>query len=64
MFPKLDQIICNILDTQAGTVTPSWSRTFYIDLCVKFSVNTMTAHLADWGNSITTGRQTMRVGYR
>lgn len=47
VFPKLHLIVCHILNTQAGTVIPSWSRTFYIDLCVKFSVITMTAHLAD-----------------
>lgn len=35
VFPKLDLIVCHISDTQAGTVIPSWSRTFYIDLCVK-----------------------------
>lgn len=50
MCPVLDQVICHILDTQAGTVTLSrqspWSRTLCMQPYAKFSVNTGVAHLA------------------
>ena len=37
MYPVLDQVICHILDTQAGTMTLSrqspWSRTLHAAIC-------------------------------